>query len=121
MTPGDDEARIRAALAEAHRHDAEHAPSFQRVLSDARRTPRASAGPRLVLSAALVAAVGAGVWFVVRPHPPAAWRPTGTRWIGPTDFLLETPDLVTLRALPTLDPTTDPLLSPPPAPRRGVP
>lgn len=120
MTPGDDDARIRAALAEAHRQDGDHAPPFERTWSAARR-PRASARRRLVLSAALVAAVGAAVWFVARPHPPAAWRPTGTRWIGPTDFLLETPDLVTLRALPTLDPAADPMLSPPPAPRRGVP
>lgn len=121
MTPGDDEARIRAALAEAHRQDAEHAPSFQRVLSAARRTPRASAGPRLVLSAALGAAVGVGLWFILRPHPAPAWQPAGTRWVAPTDFLLETPDLVTLRTLPALDPAADPLLRPPPAPRRGVP
>lgn len=121
MTPGDEEARIRAALAEAHRHDAERAPSFERVLSGARRTPRASAGRRLVLAAALGAAVGVGLWFVVRPHPTPTWQPTGTRWTAPTDFLLETPDLVTLRTLPALDPTADPLLRPPPAPRRGVP
>ena len=120
MTPGDDDARIRAALAEAHRHDGDRAPPFERTWSATRR-PRASAGRRLVLSAALVAGVGAAVWFVARPHRPAAWQPTGRRWIGPTDFLLQTPDLVTLRALPMLDPAADPLLSPPPAPRRGVP
>ena len=113
MTPGDDEARIRAALAEAHRHDAERAPSFERVLSTARRTPRASAGRRVALVAALGAAVGVGSWFVVRPHPVPAWQPMGTRWIAPTDFLLETPDLVTLRTLPALDPAADP--------RRGIP
>lgn len=122
MTPGDDEARLRAALAEAHRHDAQRAPSFERVLSAARRTPRASAGRRLGLFAGLATAVGAAVWLVARPHPQLpAWQPTGTRWTAPTDFLLETPDLVTLRTLPALDPTIDPLLSPPPAPRRGLP
>jgi len=118
MTPGDDEARIRAALAEAHRHDAERAPSFQRVLSVARRTPRPRPARRIVLAAALGVAVGVALWFVARPHPAPAWQPTGTRWIAPTDFLLETPDLVTLR---TLDQAADPLLHPPPAPRRGVP
>ena len=112
MTPGDDEARVRAALAEAHRRDGDRTPSFERVLSGARRRPRASSGRRLVLSAALGAAVGVALWFVVRPHPPPAWQPTGTRWIAPTDFLLETPDLVTLRTLPRFDL---------PEPRRGVP
>jgi hypothetical protein len=118
MTPGEDEARIRGALVEAHRHDDARAPSFDRVLSAARRMRRPPATRRLVLAAALGTGVGGALWFVARPHPAPGWQPTGTRWIAPTDFLLETPDLITLR---TLDRAADPLLHPPPAPRRGVP
>ena len=123
MTPEDDEARLRAALAEAHRRDGARTPSFERVRSAARRTPRASAGRRLAVSAAVATAAVAlwTLWLVARPQPPPTWQPRGTRWIAPTDFLLETPDLVTLRTLPGLDPSTDPLLRSPPAPRRGVP
>jgi hypothetical protein len=121
MTPEDDEARLRAALAEAHRHDAARTPSFERVRSAALRTPRG--GRRLAVAAALATAAVAlwFVWIVAPPRPPPTWQPRGTRWIAPTDFLLETPDLVTLRTLPDLDPSTDPLLRSPPAPRRGVP
>jgi hypothetical protein len=120
MTPGDDEARIRAALAEAHRDD--RTPPFDSMWARAGRTRRAHSPARrwVVLSAGLAAAAAVGVWLVARPRPATGWHPTGTRWIGPTDFLLETPDLVTLRTLPSLDPTADPLVSPPPA-RRGLP
>jgi len=46
-----------------------------------------------------------GGWLVARPKPtPAPWPVVGTRWVGPTDFLLETPDQITLRSLPTLAP-----------------
>jgi len=43
------------------------------------------------------------IWAVTHPAPPPPWQPTGTRWVAPTDFLLETPDMVTLRTLPTLE------------------
>jgi len=120
MTPGDDEARIRAALAEAHRED--RTPSFDSVWTASERARPGHRPTRrwLVLSAALAAAIAAGVWVVARPRPATGWHPTGTRWIGPTDFLLETPDLVTLHTLPPLDPGADPLVTPPPA-RRGLP
>jgi hypothetical protein len=122
MTPEDDEARLRAALAEAHRHD-----GGGRLLSSASGRPlagrRASAGRGLAVSAALATAVVAlwTLWLVARPQLLPTWQPRGTRWIAPTDFLLETPDLITLRTLPGLDPSADPLLRSPPAPPRGVP
>ena len=106
MTPGDDEARLRAALAEAHRDDARRMPGFGATWASAQRDPgrRAAAWRWAVLSTALVAA-GVATWLVTRPEAaPAAWPTVSTRWVGPTDFLLETPDLVTLRSVPTLDP-----------------
>lgn len=105
MTPGEDEARLRAALADAHREDARHLPGFEATWASAQRRPdRRTAWRWAVLSTALVAA-GVATWLVARPKPvPAAWPTVATRWVGPTDFLLETPDLVTLRSVPTLDP-----------------
>jgi hypothetical protein len=104
VTPGDDEARLRAALAEAHREDARRMPAFGATWAAAQRGPgRRTAWRWAVLSTALVAA-GVAAWLVMRPEPgPAAWPNVSTRWVGPTDFLLETPDLVTLRSVPTLD------------------
>lgn len=115
MTPGDDEARLRAALAEAHREDA--TPSFEATWAAARRsTPRRSTWRWAVVGTGLAVAA-AGVWLVTRPTPPPAAPILGTRWVGPTDFLLETPDLMTLRTLPPLDPAADPWTARPPAPR----
>ena len=120
MTPGDDDARLRAEMAEAHRRDAEQTPRFETMWASARTsTPRRSTWRWAVLSTGLAAAA-VGVWLVARPKPPPAWPVIGTRWIGPTDFLLETPDLITLRTLPALDPDADPWTARPPAPR-GVP
>ncbi len=101
MRPADDEARLRAALAEAHRQDVERTPSFARMWSPTRR-PRSARSRRLVLGG-LVAAAAVAIWAVTRPAAPPPWHPTGTRWVAPTDFLLETPDMVTLRTLPTLE------------------
>ena len=118
MTPEDDEARLRAAMAEAHRQDAAHTPAFEAMWrSPARSRPHRSTSRWAVLSAGVVAAAVA-VWLVVRPKPPpAAWPVVETRWVAPTDFLLETPDLMTLRSLPALDPAADPWTARPPAPR----
>jgi hypothetical protein len=67
-----------------------------------------------LLSAGLATVgVAIGVWVVSRPSAPPASLPTGTRWIAPTDFLLDTPDLVTLRTVPALDPADDRILRPP--------
>jgi len=113
MSSEDDEARLRAALAEAHRHDAEVTPSFARAWRGARTPSRR--GPRwLVLSAAVAAvAVALVVWRNQAPAPPGISLPAGTQWVGPTDFLLQTPDLITLRTAPTLDLGSDPYLHPP--------
>jgi hypothetical protein len=117
VTPGDDEARLRAALAEAHREDAERTRSFEATWAAARRsTPRRSRWRWAVVGAGVAAAV-AGVWLVARPKPPPTAPILGTRWVGPTDFLLQTPDLMTLRTLPPLDPAADPWTARPPAPR----
>jgi hypothetical protein len=102
MRPADDEERLRAALAEAHRRDGDHTPSFTRIWSGT-RDPRTAPRRRLVLVAGLAAAATVAIWAVTRPAPPPPWQPTGTRWVAPTDFLLETPDMVTLRTLPTLE------------------
>ncbi|HUM12075.1 MAG TPA: hypothetical protein VLT82_14105 [Myxococcaceae bacterium] len=102
MTPADDEARLRAALAEAHAQDGRHAPAFARMWSTTRR-PGSAGRRRLVFTAGLAAAAAVAIWLVTRPAAPPAWQPTGTRWVAPTDFLLDTPDMVTLRTLPTLD------------------
>jgi hypothetical protein len=117
VTPGDDEARLRAALAEAHREDTGRTPSFEATWAAARRsTPRRSTW-RWAVAGAGLAAAAAGVWLVVRAKPPPASPILGTRWVGPTDFLLQTPDLMTLRTLPPLDPAADPWTARPPAPR----
>ena len=105
MTPGDDEARLRAAMVEAHRDDARRMPRFETTWDPARRprTQRATWRWAVLSTVALAAAVGG--WLVARPKPtPAPWPVVGTRWVGPTDFLLETPDQITLRSLPTLAP-----------------
>ena len=120
MTPGDDDARLRAALAEAHHDDAERALSFERTWAAARRsTPHRSTWRWAVAGTGLAVAAG-GVWLVTRPTPPPASPILGTRWVGPTDFLLQTPDLMTLRTLPQLDPAADPWRARPPA-KRGTP
>jgi len=105
VTPGDEEARLRAAMTEAHRDDARQMPRFESTWASAQR-PRAHrlAWRWAALSTAVVAAAVGG-WLVARPRSaPAPWPVHGTRWVGPTDFLLETPDQITLRSLPTLDP-----------------
>ena len=123
MTPEDEEARLRAAMAEAHRQDAAQTPRFESMWSSARRArPRRPAWRWVVLPTAVVAAAAA-VWLVSQPGPPPsppAWLGVETRWVAPTDFLLQTPDLMTLRSLPTLDPAADPWTARPPAPR-GLP
>jgi hypothetical protein len=115
VTPGDDEARFRAALAEAHRDDAP--PSFEATLAAARRPRRAQSPWRWAVLGTGLAVAAAGVWVVTRPKPPPAAPILGTRWVAPTDFLLETPDLMTLRTLPPLDPDVDPWTARSPAPR----
>jgi hypothetical protein len=115
VKPDDDEARLRAALAEAHRGDADRTPSFERVWAAARRPRAMNPSKRrwAVLSGALAAVVAIGVWVVARPSARPGSLPTGTRWTAPTDFLLDTPDLVTLRTVPALDPAADRFLRPP--------
>ena len=114
MSSGDDEARLRAALTEAHRQDAEHTPPFDAMWRQPR--PRRSTWRWAGLTAGLATAA-VGIWLVTRPEPsPAPWPAVDTRWVGPTDFLLETPDLITLRSLPSLDPAADPWTAGP-APR----
>jgi hypothetical protein len=123
MTPDDDDA-LRAALAEAHRRDAERAPTFDQAWQRARHgsRPHTSAVPWLVTCASLVTAAGLAVWLVGRLGPPPAQLPSGTTWRGPTDFLLETPGMVTLRTVPTLIPSfPEPGLHPDPNARRGNP
>jgi hypothetical protein len=124
MKPDDAEARLRAALTEAHREDAAKTPSFQRMWRAAGRGEgaRASAVPWLVTCASLAAAMGLAAWLVSRLGPPPAPLPAGTHWRGPTDFLLETPGLVTLRTVPELGSTdAEPFLRPPLDDRRGTP
>ncbi len=115
MKPDDDEARLRAALAEAHRGDADRTPSFERTWAAGRRSRAVRPSKRrwALLAGGLAAVVAVGVWVVARPRVPPASLPTGTRWIAPTDFLLDTPDLVTLRTVPALDPAADRFLGPP--------
>lgn len=124
MKPDDAEARIRAALAEAHREDAAKTPSFERMWRAAGEGKRArsSALTWLVTCGSLAAAMGLAAWLVSRLGPPPAPLPTGTHWSGPTDFLLETPGLVTLRTVPDLGLTApQPFPHPPPDDRRGTP
>src|SRR5262249_25699248 len=100
MSPADDDARLRAALAEAHRQDPE-APALSSLWSTRERSRR----PRrlaVAFLAGLATAAAAGILLVSRPPPPPPWPPIGPRWVAPTDSLLDTPDLVTLRTVPTL-------------------
>jgi hypothetical protein len=114
VSSGDDEARLRAAMTEAHRQDAKQTPPFDAMWR--RPHPRRSPWRWAGLAAGLAAAA-AGIWLMIRPEPPpASWPAIDTRWVGPTDFLLETPDLITLRSLPPLDPAVDPWTARP-APR----
>jgi hypothetical protein len=99
MKPDDDDA-LRAAFADAHRRDAEHLPSFNQVWRTAHNRQRPSSVPWLLTCASLVAAAGLAVWLVGHLGPPPAQLPGGTTWRGPTDFLLETPGLITLRTVP---------------------
>ena len=118
MTPGDDEARLRAAMAEAHREDAERTPGFEAAWAAAQRSrPRRRSARRWAVVGAGLAVAAAGVWLVFRPRPSPTPLILGTRWVGPTDFLLETPDLMTLRTLPPLDPDADPWTRKPPPPK----
>jgi len=121
MKPEDDDA-LRAALAEAHRGDAARRPSFERLWAAAGRGgPRhTSPVPWLVTCGSLAAAMGLAAWLIGHLGPPPVRLPTGVRWIGPTDFLLETPGLVTLRTVPELAPGL-PLQLPDTATRRGKP
>ena len=121
MKPGDDEARLRAAMAEAHRRDAGQTPRFETMWTAARRARSGRPAWRWAVLSTAVAAAAVGLWVIARPGPPPApWPVISTRWVGPTDFLLETPDLVTLRSLPPIDPAEDPWTARPPAPR-GLP
>ncbi len=108
MTPGDDEARLRAAMAEAHRDDARQMPRFEATWDPARRPRPHRSTWRWAALSAVAAAAAVGVWLVARKPTPAPWPVVGTRWVGPTDFLLETPDQITLRSLPPLDPRGHP-------------
>ena len=101
MKPDVDEA-LRAALAEAHRHDEAKMPSFERVWKEAGQGPvqHPSPLPWLMTCASLAGALGLAAWLIGQLGPPPAQFPGGTRWNGPTDFLLETPGLVTLRTVP---------------------
>ena len=124
MKPEDSEARIRAALADAHRGDAAREPSFERMWRAARRSEpvHSSPLPWFLACASLAAAMGLAVWLVGRLGPPPAQLPAGTRWVGPTDFLLETPGLVTLRTVPEIGSGALPSGGPPrPDERRGTP
>jgi hypothetical protein len=110
----DEEARLRAALAEAHRRDVEVTPAFARVWGPRRSTAARPVTRWVVLSAGVLAVVVAlVVWRTRVPHEVGSSLPAGTRWIGPTDFLLQTPDLVTLHTVPALDLASDPYLHPP--------
>jgi hypothetical protein len=123
MKPDDDDA-LRAAFAEAHRADSERMPTFGRVWPTARRSGRTGPSPMpwLLTVATLATAAGLAVWLVGQLGPPPAQLPAGTSWRGPTDFLLETPGLVTLRTVPDLVPSfSDSVLRPEPDARRGNP
>ena len=114
MKPDDDE-EVRVALEQAHRSDAVRTPPFDRMWALRRGGGRTSPSPVpwLVTCASLAAALGLAAWLVSQLGPPPAQLPLGTQWIGPTDFLLETPGLVTLRTVPTLVPKlADPALRP---------
>ena len=103
MTPGDDEARLRAAMAEAHREDARRTPRFEATWAAAPAAPDAAGD--VAMGGALHGAGLPGQWacgFSAADPSPSAWLTLGTRWAGLTDFLLETPNLIALRSLPTL-------------------
>lgn len=123
MKPDEDDG-LRDAFAEAHRADTTGMPSFDATWRAARHGshPRPSGLPWLVTCATLAAAAGLAVWLVSQLGPPPAQLPSGTAWRGPTDFLLETPGLVTLRTLPQFAPTfPEPVPRPSPDARRGNP
>ena len=118
----EDDDTLRSALADAHRRDAARTPPFHQMWNAGRQPVRGqhSALPWLVTCASLAAALGLSAWLVGRLGPPPAQLPIGTRWIGPTDFLLDTPDMVTLRTIPELVPSIGEL-SPQPGANRGSP
>jgi hypothetical protein len=121
VTAKDDEARLRAAMAEAHRQDAAQTPRFGPMWDSARRSRPYRAPWRWAALSTAVAGAAVAVWLMSRPKPaPEAWLTIETRWVAPTDFLLQTPDLTALRSLPTLDPAADPWTARPPGPR-GLP
>lgn len=124
MNPDDGEARIRDALAEAHRDDAARMPSFERVWAAASRTgpTRHVALPWLLTCASLAGALGLSAWLVGQLGPPAVKLPTSVHWSYPTDFLLNTPGLVTMRTVPELGSASSyPLLHSPVEEAQGKP
>jgi hypothetical protein len=108
-------------MSEAHRQDGAQTPRFEETWGAARQSrPRRSTWRWALVSMAAVAAA-AVVWLVSRPKPESTtWPTVETRWVAPTDFLLVTPDLITLRSLPALDPDAHPWTAKPPEPR-GLP
>ncbi len=120
MTPEEESDEVRALLREAHRHDEQLCPPFERLLrksegrqSSGRSAPMVRAA---ALAAVVAAAIGGAVWLRRErpsPTPPLAnamaW--TSGNWEGPLDFLLRLPGPPPFDVLPALGP---PRSNPPP-------
>ena len=89
VTPGDDEARLRAALAEAHRQDAGADAAVRGDVGGRPGRPetrRSTPGARAALGHG-AGRRGCGVWLVARPAPSAAAWPTLGHAVGRPDRL----------------------------------
>ncbi len=111
MTPEGESDEVRALLREAHRHDEQLCPPFERLLRKSEGRQSSGRSARMVRAAALAAvvaaAIGGAVWLRPERPPPAAppasavaWS-SGT-WEGPLDFLLRLPGPPPFDAFPAL-------------------
>jgi hypothetical protein len=103
MTARDDDQDLRARFRALYQKEASVAPAFARPQARALRPRRRP----VLAAAAAIAAVGlaaAGYAWWTRPAPAAPFPIdlSTVTWIGPTDFLLDTPGAALLRDVPAL-------------------
>jgi hypothetical protein len=103
MTPDERDAALRARFHALAEDEAANAPPFVRPRVGPRRAIRR---PRLAVGAAAailaLAALGYARWAGRARPVPFPIDPAAVTWIGPTDFLLETPGAALLREIPAL-------------------
>jgi hypothetical protein len=98
-----DDRTLHERFASLRGEDGARTPRFERVLLRTRSTQRYGAWAIGATAAILVAAIGVFVYraSLVPSRPPSA-APMLASWHAPTDFLLKTPGIDLLRAVPRI-------------------